>query len=1102
MDGLRKGITSNEDPGQTLRKGRKTMRKQTHFRKVVSLALAAAMAVSVCTTALADDDVVVDASAQPAASETVDTQNKPAEEEKKPEVTDANVEQPEEQASEEESTPATQEAPAENAVSMQDAEGEKSKAPEVSAAQKALQDAIDSAADGATVTVTSDIDLTLPLTVENKKITLNLNGKKLYNTEEIWDVVADAWSLISVRDNGNLTITGNGTLATKENDCYAVDLQGTNAVCTIENGTFIGNMHSVYVQEGVAYIHGGTYSVQQKYPDTNKADGFVLNCYDANRKNGTAKIFVTGGSFANFNPLDNWAEGEHTNFCVGDADDYTVTTDENGYITVTRNPDVAQIGDTKYTTIAKAVAAANSGDTITLLTDVEEQVEIQKDVTLDLGGHTLSKSGSYVLDIYNTVTIKNGTVLMNGNRDDAGGAIWVNKAANLTVDSDVTVIAQTSPKESFALNYYNNCTAAVITVKGKIQGQNGISINGEIKDQKQNKLVLDGANINVTGHGIYQAGDATTVTLSDSTITGATGIEVRAGGLEISNSTITATGSFECVANKGGATTTGAAVAIAQHTTKQAIDVKISGGTLTGAYALYEANPQKNSDTDIAKVKITVNGGKFKSTVNGNAIYAENADTTTVVNGLFSDYNPGQYIRAEGKTIVENTDPATKTEYPYTVGDEVKVDVKTEVKSGDTQADVASAIEEDVKSNAQTTAESTTLPTSDKKTSDTLENAGKSAVQKDVQPVVDKAKQAELTELETKNSTSGTTPTIEPVYTVITYLDVQTKAYDVDAAQDGKILTLDITPKYDIVLTNGVKEVDDIYTEAGKDEQGNNVNQNAIVVSKGKELKVEGEVKVEVKVEADVKAKLETASDNIYVLHDHDGTHYLYKAELKGDVLSFMNPNGFSDFSVMMGSAKKVSINFEGNVKEFNINDVVNGTTLPTTSKDGYTFNGWKIGDDGKVYTKITYDLWNALGTDTVTATPDFTENPKTPAASGDSSSTSAPEATAAPSVGGNEVYYTCVACGHHDWTATAEGYKCNYCGHLESVKQLSGYANVKGTYEPKTSTAKAAAKSAVKSASAVPQTSDDMPIVPIAVIAIAALLGLGVTVVLKRKHN
>ena len=73
-------------------------------------------------------------------------------------------------------------------------------------------------------------------------------------------------------------------------------------------------------------------------------------------------------------------------------------------------------------------------------------------------------------------------------------------------------------------------------------------------------------------------------------------------------------------------------------------------------------------------------------------------------------------------------------------------------------------------------------------------------------------------------------------------------------------------------------------------------------------------------------------------------------------------------------------------------------------------------------------------------------------------------------------------------------GYKCDTCGHLESAKQLSGYANVKGVYTPQTTGAAQAAK-----ASTIPQTSDDMPIV---VISIAALLGLGVTAYLKKKQN
>ena len=56
----------------------------------------------------------------------------------------------------------------------------------------------------------------------------------------------------------------------------------------------------------------------------------------------------------------------------------------------------------------------------------------------------------------------------------------------------------------------------------------------------------------------------------------------------------------------------------------------------------------------------------------------------------------------------------------------------------------------------------------------------------------------------------------------------------------------------------------------------------------------------------------------------------------------------------------------------------------------------------------------------------------------------------------------------------------------------------MKGTYAPIASSTKTAAATA----STIPQTSDEMPIVTIAFIAIAALLGLGVTAYMKKKQN
>ena len=140
--------------------------------------------------------------------------------------------------------------------------------------------------------------------------TLNLGDLSISNKNDIWS--DSDWSLLSVRENSSLTITSGAYIA-KANDCYAVDVQDGGHL-VIEDGHYNGNIHAVYVEEGTAEIKGGTFEVQQKYPDADKADEFVLNCYDANRKNGTAKIIVTGGTFIGFNPGDCKAEGDGTNF--------------------------------------------------------------------------------------------------------------------------------------------------------------------------------------------------------------------------------------------------------------------------------------------------------------------------------------------------------------------------------------------------------------------------------------------------------------------------------------------------------------------------------------------------------------------------------------------------------------------------------------------------------------------------------------------------------------------------------------------------------------------------------------------------------------------
>ena len=170
-----------------------------------------------------------------------------------------------------------------------------------------------------------------------KEVVLDLNGKTVSNTADLWNESIASWSLLSVR-GGSLTIKGAGTLQAKENDCFAVDVQDGGTV-VIEDGTYVGNVHAVYVYEGTAEIKGGKYSIQQLSSNPDPY-GYVLNCYDKNRENGIAKIIVTGGEFVKFNPADCAAEGAHTNFLAA------------GYKST-------QIGDSYFVTKAGVTPVAN-----------------------------------------------------------------------------------------------------------------------------------------------------------------------------------------------------------------------------------------------------------------------------------------------------------------------------------------------------------------------------------------------------------------------------------------------------------------------------------------------------------------------------------------------------------------------------------------------------------------------------------------------------------------------------------------------------------------------------------------------------------------------
>ena len=150
----------------------------------------------------------------------------------------------------------------------------------------------------------------------SKPTTLNLDAKIISpddmgnNNTNFCALIVDADTTINAGKNGGIDTGTNGG--------YALNVR-KGANLTITGGSYYGGGTAVQVQEGTLTITGGHFAVEafgEPY-----GYNFLLNCIDSAYKNGTAKIIVKGGTFVNFDPSNNTAEGAGTNFV---ADGYKV----------------------------------------------------------------------------------------------------------------------------------------------------------------------------------------------------------------------------------------------------------------------------------------------------------------------------------------------------------------------------------------------------------------------------------------------------------------------------------------------------------------------------------------------------------------------------------------------------------------------------------------------------------------------------------------------------------------------------------------------------------------------------------------------------------
>lgn len=115
------------------------------------------------------------------------------------------------------------------------------------------------------------------------------------------------WVGVNV-DGGNVVFEGTtGGIKTAANEELYAAYVRNGATLTINGGNYSAGCTAVHVGEGVLTINGG-------YFEATDYEGFVINCADAAYKAGTAQVIIKGGSFLNWNPADNAAEGAGTNF--------------------------------------------------------------------------------------------------------------------------------------------------------------------------------------------------------------------------------------------------------------------------------------------------------------------------------------------------------------------------------------------------------------------------------------------------------------------------------------------------------------------------------------------------------------------------------------------------------------------------------------------------------------------------------------------------------------------------------------------------------------------------------------------------------------------
>ena len=338
----------------------------------------------------------------------------------------------------------------------------------------------------------------------------------------------------------------------------------------------------------------------------------------------------------------------------------SVTLDLNGY-DITGNINVTA-ADVTITAPETSDSAINGIVTVTNADDFTlSNVTVNYTVTGEEEADSL-KMGAVVIDGSENATIDNVTVNVTANNSGLNVvSVWVKNDSTATISDSTIDLEFRATKENRTQGQVVRAETSDLTIKDSVitTTDYGVIFYGDMSAtdaQADNtaafdKLVIENSTVTVTdtdkivgayavsGNGSNRNGtiieitgstitsDVATaiyhpqygnMTITDSVITGASGIEMRSGNLTVTSGTITATGAFEVEPNGNGNTASGVAVAVSQHTTEMKINVQLNGGTFNATgengKAFYETDTVTGADPS-ADVTVDLNGGTYEAAV-------------------------------------------------------------------------------------------------------------------------------------------------------------------------------------------------------------------------------------------------------------------------------------------------------------------------------------------------------------------------------------------------------------------------------------------------------------------------------------------------------